>query len=69
VLARVRLPGATRMERFVAHGRDPHSDVPAQVATWPAGPDWPPPDKRAAEGGQASTADRTKALPNSGPPG
>ncbi len=44
-LARVELPGATRMERFVAHGRNPHSDTPARVASWPAGPDWPPPDK------------------------
>jgi hypothetical protein len=69
VLARVQLPGATRMERFVAHGRDPHSDVPARVATWPAGPDWPPPDKRAADGGQPSKADQTKALPVSGRPG
>ncbi|HEY2278855.1 MAG TPA: metallophosphoesterase [Streptosporangiaceae bacterium] len=47
VSARVELPGATRMERFVAHGRNPHSDRPARVTTWPAGPDWPPPDKRA----------------------
>ena len=46
--ARVELPGATQMERFVAHGRNPHSDTPARVACWPAGPDWPPPDKKAA---------------------
>src|SRR3984957_11683315 len=46
VMARVELPGATRMERFVAHGRNPHSDTPARVACWPAGPDWPPPDKK-----------------------
>ena len=26
--ARVELPGATKMERFVAHGRNPHSDTP-----------------------------------------
>ena len=38
VSARVELPGATRMERFVAHGRNPHSDTPARVASWPAGP-------------------------------
>src|SRR5580700_6984061 len=56
VLARVELPGATRMERFVAHGRNPHSDTPARVASWPAGPDWPPPDQPAAKGGQASPA-------------
>jgi hypothetical protein len=36
------------MERFVAHGRNPHSDIPVRVASWPAGPDWPPPDKKAA---------------------
>ena len=47
VSARVELPGATRMERFVAHGRNPHSDIPVRVATWPTGPDWPPPDKKA----------------------
>jgi UDP-2,3-diacylglucosamine pyrophosphatase LpxH len=48
VSARVELPGATRMERFVAHGRNPHSDRPARVASWPAGPDWPPADRKAA---------------------
>ena len=58
VSARVELPGATRMERFVAHGRNPHSDTPVRVASWPAGPDWPPPDKK---------ADRKKALSISGP--
>ena len=42
VSARVELPGATRMERFVAHGRNPHSMTPVRVASWPAGPDWPP---------------------------
>ena len=45
VSARVELPGATKMERFVAHGRNPHSGTPARVACWPAGPDWPPADK------------------------
>ena len=45
VSARVELPGATRMERFVAHGRNPHSDIPVRVASWPAGPDWPPPEE------------------------
>jgi hypothetical protein len=63
VLARVELPGATRMERFVAHGRNPHSDTPARVASWPAGPDWPPPDKSAAEGGPVSPADGKKPVP------
>jgi hypothetical protein len=47
VSARVELPGATKMERFVAHGRNPHSDTPVCVASWPAGTDWPPPDKKA----------------------
>src|SRR6202453_3222922 len=46
VSARVELPGATRMERFAAHGRNPHADTPVRVATWPSGPDWPPPDKK-----------------------
>jgi hypothetical protein len=30
----------------VAYGRNPHSDRPVRVASWPAGPDWPPPDKK-----------------------
>jgi hypothetical protein len=47
ISARVELPGATKMERFVARGRNPHSDIPLCVASWPAGPDWPPPDKKA----------------------
>jgi UDP-2,3-diacylglucosamine pyrophosphatase LpxH len=47
VSARVELPGATRMERFVAHGRNPHADTPVRVASWPAGPDWPPPENKA----------------------
>jgi UDP-2,3-diacylglucosamine pyrophosphatase LpxH len=47
ISARVELPGATRMERFAAHGRNPHSDTPVRVASWPAGPDWPPADKKA----------------------
>ncbi|HLN67689.1 MAG TPA: hypothetical protein VK280_10475 [Streptosporangiaceae bacterium] len=63
VSARVELPGATRMERFVAHGRNPHSDIPVRVASWPAGPDWPPPEKPAAGGGQASKADRKQPAP------
>jgi UDP-2,3-diacylglucosamine pyrophosphatase LpxH len=50
VCARVELPGATRMERFVAHGRNPHSDRPVRVASWPADPDWPPLDKKASRG-------------------
>jgi UDP-2,3-diacylglucosamine pyrophosphatase LpxH len=46
VSARVELPGATRMERFVARGRNPHSGIPVRVASWPDGPDWPPRDKK-----------------------
>ena len=46
VSARVELPGATRMERFAAHGRNPHSDIPLRVASWPDGPDWPAADKK-----------------------
>ena len=49
VSARVELPGATKMERFVAQGRNPHSDTPARVASWPAGPDWPAPERKAAK--------------------
>jgi UDP-2,3-diacylglucosamine pyrophosphatase LpxH len=54
ITARVELPGATRMERFVAYGRNPHSDRPALVASWPAGPDWPPADKKADRGKKAA---------------
>jgi hypothetical protein len=39
--ARVELPGATPLERFMSHGRNPHSTAPAIVAAWPTGPDWP----------------------------
>jgi len=39
--ARVELPGATRLERFMAAARNPHSSAPAAVASWPDGPDWP----------------------------
>jgi UDP-2,3-diacylglucosamine pyrophosphatase LpxH len=60
VSARVELPGATRMEKFVARGRNPHSDTPACVASWPAGPDWPAPDEKAT---------RKKAGPPDPPPG
>ncbi len=56
VSARVELPGATRMERFVAHGRNPHSGTPVQVASWPAGPDWPPADKKATRKKTATSA-------------
>ena len=39
--ARLELPGATRLERFMSHARNPHSTAPAIVAAWPVGPDWP----------------------------
>jgi UDP-2,3-diacylglucosamine pyrophosphatase LpxH len=42
VSARVKLPGATRLERFAAGGPGLHSATPARVASWPEGPDWPP---------------------------
>jgi UDP-2,3-diacylglucosamine pyrophosphatase LpxH len=50
VSARVELPGATRLERFVARGRNPHSGTPVRVGSWPAGPDWPPPVKKPRPG-------------------
>ena len=40
--ARVELPGATRLERFMAASRNPHSAAPCSVASWPAGEGWPP---------------------------
>ena len=39
--ARVALPGATRLERFAARGRNPHSAAPTRVASWPGGTNWP----------------------------
>ena len=48
ISARVELPGATRMERFAARGRNPHSDSPARVALWPSGADWPPQEPKAS---------------------
>jgi UDP-2,3-diacylglucosamine pyrophosphatase LpxH len=39
--ARVELPGATRIERFMAAARNPHSSAPCTVAAWPDGPGWP----------------------------
>jgi UDP-2,3-diacylglucosamine pyrophosphatase LpxH len=39
--ARVELAGATRIERFMAAARNPHSSAPSTVASWPAGPGWP----------------------------
>jgi UDP-2,3-diacylglucosamine pyrophosphatase LpxH len=39
--ARVAMPGATRLEGFMAAARNPHSSAPCSVAAWPDGPDWP----------------------------
>jgi UDP-2,3-diacylglucosamine pyrophosphatase LpxH len=36
--ARIQLPGATRLERFAAHGRDHFSARPVRVASWPERP-------------------------------
>jgi hypothetical protein len=43
-VARIDLPGATRLERFAAHGRHHFPAVPAVpavLASWPGGPAWP----------------------------
>ncbi len=61
VSARVELPGATRMERFVAHGRNPHSMTPVRVASWPAGPDWPPGSDRKKKPGKKAPAGSAQA--------
>jgi hypothetical protein len=56
------------MERFVARGRNPHSDIPVCVASWPAGPDWPPPDKKAARKRPAPRYPQPQQFPpNRGP--
>jgi UDP-2,3-diacylglucosamine pyrophosphatase LpxH len=39
--ARIELPGATRIERFMAAARNPHSSAPCAVGSWPDGPGWP----------------------------
>jgi len=44
----------------VARGRNPHSDIPVRVASWPADPDWPPADKKAS---------RKKPVPRGPQPG
>ena len=38
--ARVELPGATRLERFMAAARNPHASAPCSVASWPDGQGW-----------------------------
>jgi UDP-2,3-diacylglucosamine pyrophosphatase LpxH len=47
--ARVELPGATRLERFMAAARNPHSPAPCPVATWPQGPGWPPDSRQSRD--------------------
>ncbi len=39
--ARIELPGATKLERFMVANRNPHSSAPCAVASWPDGPSWP----------------------------
>jgi hypothetical protein len=34
------------MERLVSRWRNPHSCDPIQVACWPDGANWPPPEKK-----------------------
>jgi hypothetical protein len=74
ISARVEMPGATRLERFAAYGRNPHSDQPVPVASWPAGPDWPPLDnkadkKRSERGDRSAELQRAyKEEPQQGPP-
>jgi UDP-2,3-diacylglucosamine pyrophosphatase LpxH len=47
--ARIELPGATRLERFMAAARNPHASAPCAVASWPQGPDWPADHRRLRE--------------------
>ncbi|MBV9449558.1 MAG: metallophosphoesterase [Streptosporangiaceae bacterium] len=64
--ARVELPGATRMERFAARGRNPHAQLPQRVGWWPSGTDWPPPEKpsrRASDAGPAASVPGTGSRP------
>ena len=63
VSARVELPGATKMERFVAQGRNPHSDTPVRVACWPDGPDWPPATPRPTARSPSSVISRGSLNP------
>ncbi|MBV9092277.1 MAG: hypothetical protein JO132_00120 [Streptosporangiaceae bacterium] len=63
VSARVELPGATRLERFAARGRNPYSGTPRRVASWPDGRDWPPPDRKP----RGASLQRANAAPP-GPP-
>ncbi len=38
--ARIQLPGATRLERFAAHGHDQFTATPVRVGSWPVTPAW-----------------------------
>ena len=73
VSARVELPGATRMERFVARGRNPHSDTPVRVASWPrprlarAGQEGHPREARPALSPAAAFSPAPGTTPTSGP--
>ena len=62
VSARVELPGATKMERFVARGRNPHSDTPVRVA-YLAGR-----SRLAARGRQGRPQEARPARPGTGAP-
>ena len=58
-VARVDLPGATRLERFAARGRQRFAVTPAVVGTWP-GPGWPVAPAGAPEpGGTTMTTGRS----------
>jgi UDP-2,3-diacylglucosamine pyrophosphatase LpxH len=50
--ARVELPGAARVERFLAASRNPHPAVPTPVACWPDGGDWPASRRELRDGRQ-----------------
>lgn len=50
ISARVELPGAARVERFMAAARNPHTPVPTSVACWPDGGDWPASRKELRDG-------------------
>jgi UDP-2,3-diacylglucosamine pyrophosphatase LpxH len=44
-VARIDLPGATRLERFAAYGRHHFPATPTVQGSWPSGPDWPQLDR------------------------
>jgi UDP-2,3-diacylglucosamine pyrophosphatase LpxH len=61
--ARVQLAGATKAERFSARGRNPFSRTPVRVASWPAGQDWPPPDRKAPARADPARVDPARVDP------